>query len=53
MIKDINAVGAVISSAVGYAYLRFDNTGPLGRALEHFIDLNKQYYAKARERLKR
>ncbi len=49
----INAVGAVISSAVGYAYLRYEDTGPFGRGLEHFIALNKKYYAKARERLKR
>ena len=47
----INAVGALIASATGYAYLRRRARGLLGRSLHQFIALNQRLYRKSRARL--
>lgn len=49
----VNGAGAVFASLVGYVYLRYRTAGVLGRPLEQFINLNKTYYRKAMNRLKR
>ncbi|MEL6549046.1 MAG: hypothetical protein AAFQ54_02250 [Pseudomonadota bacterium] len=49
----VNALGAIIASIVGFLYLRTRAAGIFGRALEQFVTLNKAYYRKALDRLKR
>ncbi|WP_050532762.1 hypothetical protein [Pseudaestuariivita atlantica] len=49
----VNGIGAVLASLVGFLYLRFRAVGVLSRPIEQFINLNKTYYRKAIDRLKR
>ena len=49
----VNAIGGFAASVVGYLYVRYQSAGFLGRAIEQFIALNREYYQKARARLKR
>ncbi len=49
----LNALGGMAASVVGYLYVRFRSGGILGRGLEQFINLNKRYYRKAMDRLRR
>ncbi|MEM8800930.1 MAG: hypothetical protein AAGF55_00175 [Pseudomonadota bacterium] len=49
----VNGVGAVFASLVGFLYVRYRAVGVLSRPLEQFIHLNKTYYRKALDRLKR
>ncbi len=49
----VNGLGALIASLVGYLYLRYRTAGIFGRGLEQFIALNRSYYRKAMQQLKR
>lgn len=49
----LNALGGLLASVFGYFYLRYGTSGPLSRIIEQFVSLNKTYYSKARNRLKR
>ncbi len=49
----LNALGGIAASVVGYLYVRYRSGGILGRGLEQFINLNKRYYRKALDRLRR
>lgn len=49
----INALGGAISSATGYLYLVRQSTGPLSRRLAEFIDLNRRFYQKSKDRWKK
>lgn len=49
----VNGFGALLASVVGFLYVRYRTIGFLGGALEQFVQLNKSYYRKAVERLKR
>jgi len=49
----VNGFGAIIASLVGYLYIRYRNAGIFSPALEQFITLNKAYYRKTIDRLKR
>lgn len=49
----IDAVGGLVASLTGYLYLIKDNPGFLGRRLAEFIKLNRKFYQKSKERLKK
>ena len=49
----VNGIGAVFASLVGFLYVRYRAVGVFSRPLEQFINLNKTYYRKALDRLKR
>lgn len=49
----INAAGGLVASFTGYAYLKRDSAGLLGRALTQFIETNKRLYRKYRSRSKK
>lgn len=49
----IDAIGAMIASVTGYFYLRHNSAGYLGRGLSQFIQLNRQFYQKSKNRLKK
>ncbi|MGJ8561475.1 MAG: hypothetical protein ACSHX3_14670 [Litorimonas sp.] len=49
----VNGIGAGFASVVGYLYVCYRAVGVFSRPLEQFIDLNKTYYRKALDRLKR
>ena len=48
----LNAVGGLVASLAGYAYLHERRYGPLDPFIERFIALNTRYYKKARDRLR-
>ncbi|WP_317054731.1 hypothetical protein [Roseovarius rhodophyticola] len=49
----INAFGGLIASVTGYLYARDFSTGILGQALTQFIEKNKAFYRKSRDRIRK
>lgn len=49
----VNGLGAILASFGGYIYLRYRAAGPFGQVLDQFIALNKTYYRKTINRLRR
>lgn len=49
----LNAGGGLVASFAGHTYLHEKRYGPLDPFIDQFIALNKQYYQRARRRLKR
>ncbi len=48
----LNAAGGLFASAAGYLYLHEKRYGPLDPFIEQFIEQNKKYYQRAKERFK-
>lgn len=48
----LNAIGGLVASLAGYAYLHEKRFGPLDPLIEEFIALNKRYYQRARKRFR-
>ncbi len=49
----LNAIGGLIASLTGYAYLRNNTAGILGMGLSQFIHHNRRLYLKYKHRLKK
>jgi len=49
----LNALGALVASLTGYAYLVRSSAGVLGLGLSQFVSLNRRLYQKYRHRLKK
>lgn len=49
----LNALGGGIASVTGYFYLKRRSTGPLGRWISQFIEMNRRLYRKSREKLRK
>jgi hypothetical protein len=49
----IDAAGSAIASLTGYLYLVKSTHGPLGRGLAEFIELNRKFYQKSKDRFRK